>query len=473
MAKYRTERDSQGEVRVPARAKYGAQTQRAIANFPISGRPIPRPLIQALAWIKAEAARVNAGLAAVPKLTPRIGKAIAAAADEVADGRWDAEFPVDVFQTGSGTSSNMNANEVIATLASERLGAAVHPNDHVNASQSSNDVFPSAVQLAAAAAIVRELRPALEKLKRALERKARELERVVKAGRTHLMDATPVTLGQELGGYAAQLEQALERIDAALPRLGELPLGGTATGTGLNAPRGFADAVIARLRRRTKLPLARARNAFAAQSARDALVEASAALRGLGVALFKIANDLRWMSSGPRAGLAEIELPALQPGSSIRPGKVNPVIPEAVMQVVARVLGHDATVAFAGTQGSFELNTFMPVMAHAVLDSIQLLARASELLAERCVAGIRANVERCRRYAESSPPLATALVRLVGYEVAAQVVHEAGGRERTLREVVDERGLVAGPELERALDVDAMARGGVRVKGRTARGRRT
>ncbi len=465
MAKYRIERDSQGEVRVPARAKYGAQTQRAITNFPISGRPIPRPLIQALAWIKAEAARVNTGLDAVPKLTPRIGKAIAAAAEEVAEGRWDAEFPVDVFQTGSGTSSNMNANEVIAALASERLGAPVHPNDHVNASQSSNDVFPSAVQLAAGATIVRELRPALEQLRRALERKARELARVVKAGRTHLMDATPVTLGQEFGGYAAQVEQALERIAAALPRLGELPLGGTATGTGLNAPKGFADAVIARLRRRTKLPLVRARNAFAAQSARDALVETSAALRGLGVALFKIAGDLRWMGSGPRAGLAEITLPELQPGSSIMPGKVNPVIPEAVQQVVAQVIGHDAAVAFAATQGAFELNTFVPLMAHALLESIQLLARASALLAERCVAGIEADAERCRRYAESSPAIATALVPLLGYDVTAQIVHEAQASERTLREVVLERGLVAEPELARALDVDAMARGGVRVEG--------
>jgi fumarate hydratase, class II len=475
MANYRIERDSLGEVRVPARAKYAAQTQRAVDNFPISGQRIPRPLIEALAWIKAEAARVNAQLDSVPQVTPRVGRAIAAAADEVAEGRWDAEFPVDVFQTGSGTSSNMNANEVIATLAGERLEAAVHPNDQVNASQSSNDVFPSAVQLAAAAAITRQLLPALAKLERALARKARELARVVKAGRTHLMDATPVTLGQELGGHAAQIEQASERIEAALPRLGELPLGGTATGTGLNAPEGFADGVIERLRKRTRLPLARARNAFAAQSARDALVDASAALRGLGVALFKIANDLRWMASGPRAGLAEIELPALQPGSSIMPGKVNPVIPEAVMQVVARVMGHDVTIAFAGTQGSFELNTFVPVMGHALLESIQLLTNASELLAERCVAGLTANAERCRRYAESSPALATALVPLVGYDVAAQVVHEAAARERTLREVLLERGLVAAPELERALDVDAMARGGVRVerKGSGRRARKT
>ena len=469
MAKYRIERDSQGEVRVPARARYGAQTQRAVENFPISGIPIPRALIQALAWIKAEAARVNAGLEAVPQVTPRMGRAIAAAADEVAAGRWDAEFPVDVFQTGSGTSSNMNANEVIAALARERLGAPVHPNDHVNASQSSNDVFPSAVHLAACAAIVGELCPALETLERALARKARELTRVVKAGRTHLMDATPVTLGQELGGYAAQIEQARARIDAALPRLGELPLGGTATGTGLNAPARFADQVIVRLRRRTRLPLCRARNPFAAQGARDALVETSGALRGLGVALFKIANDLRWMASGPRAGLAEIELPALQPGSSIMPGKVNPVIPEAVMQVVARVLGHDATIAFAGTQGSFELNTFVPVMAHVLLESVALLARASTLLAERCVAGLQADVERCRRHAESSPAIATALVPLLGYDVTAQVVHEAGARERTLREIVLERGLLADPELARALDVDAMTRGGVRVERRRRR----
>ena len=471
MSKHRIERDALGPVRVPARAKYGAQTQRAVDNFPISGATIGRGLIEALGWIKAEAARVNGELAAVPQVTPRVARAIAAAADEVADGRWDAEFPVDVFQTGSGTSSNMNANEVIATLASERLRASVHPNDHVNASQSSNDVFPSAVHVAACAALVRQLRPALQKLERTLRGKGRELARVVKAGRTHLMDATPVTLGQEFGGYAAQIAQARERIDAALPRLGELPLGGTATGTGLNAPPRFAPRVIARLRKRTGLPIRRARDAFAAQSARDALVETSGALRCLAVALFKIATDLRWMSSGPRAGLAEIELPALQPGSSIMPGKVNPVIPEAVSQVAAQVIGHDAAIAFAGAQGVFELNTFVPLMGHALLESIALLARASRLLAERCVAGVHADAARCRRQAESSPAIATSLAPLLGYDVTARVVHESIARDLTLREVLLDHGLLEPAAIERALDVDAMARGGLLLPERR-RGRK-
>jgi fumarate hydratase, class II len=340
----------------------------------------------------------------------------------------------------------------------------VHPNDHVNASQSSNDVFPSAVQVAASAAIVRELRPALVELERTLRRKARELARVVKAGRTHLMDATPVTLGQELSGYAAQIEQSIERLDAMLPRLGELPLGGTATGTGLNAPPRFAPRVIARLRKRTGLPLTKARNGFAAQGARDALVEASGAVRGLAVALFKIVNDLRWMASGPRTGLAEIRLPELQPGSSIMPGKVNPVIPEAVSQVVAQVIGHDAAIAFAGTQGVFELNTYVPMMAHALLESIALLARASTLLSERCVSGVQADAERCRRNAESSPAIATSLVPLLGYDVTARVVRESMQRERTLREVLIEQGLLERDVLERALDVEAMTRGGVLLR---------
>jgi fumarate hydratase class II len=354
----RTEHDSMGPVEVPFNAKYAAQTQRAVENFPISGLTIERSLIRALALIKGEAAIVNGSLKSVPTVSAAVGKAIAAAADEVADGVWDDQFPIDVFQTGSGTSSNMNTNEVLATLASEKIGeaGAVHPNDHVNASQSSNDVFPSAIHLAATEAIAYDLIPALEHLKAGLRKKEKAFKRVVKSGRTHLMDATPVTLGQEFGGYAAQIEQAVARLEKTLPHVGELPLGGTAVGTGINAPRNFAGKVIARLVERTGLPLADASNHVAAQSARDSLVEASGQLRTVAVALVKIANDIRWMGSGPRTGLGEVRIPDLQPGSSIMPGKVNPVIAEAVTQVSAQVLGNDAAVALGGTQGAFELN---------------------------------------------------------------------------------------------------------------------
>ena len=366
----RIEHDAMGEVAVPSWARWGAQTQRAVDNFPISGLRIERSLIWALATIKRAAATVNARLRVLPK---GVAGAIDEVAGEVADGVWDDHFPIDVFQTGSGTSSNMNANEVIATLAAERLGRPVHPNDDVNASQSSNDVFPSAIHLAATNGIAHDLVPALEHLARALRRQQRANRNVVKAGRTHLMDATPVTLGQELGGYAAQVEHGIERLVAVLGRVGELPLGGTAVGTGLNAPKGFAKAVIARLASELELPLTEARDHFEAQGARDALVEASGACRVVAVSLYKIAYDLRWMSSGPRCGLAEIHLPDLQPGSSIMPGKVNPVVPEAVQQVVAQVIGNDAAVAFAGAQGHFELNVMLPVMARNLLESIRLL----------------------------------------------------------------------------------------------------
>ncbi|MDT0547026.1 MULTISPECIES: class II fumarate hydratase [Streptomyces] len=453
--KYRIEHDSMGEVRVPAHAKWRAQTQRAVENFPVSGQRLERAHIEALARIKAAAATVNATLGVVDA---EVAQAIADAAAQVAEGRWDDHFPVDVFQTGSGTSSNMNMNEVLATLASERLGRDVHPNDHVNASQSSNDVFPSSIHIAATAAVTADLIPALDHLAAALERKAAEFAEVVKAGRTHLMDATPVTLGQEFGGYAAQVRYGVERLRAALPRLAELPLGGTAVGTGINTPPGFSAAVIAELARATGLPLTEARNHFEAQGARDGLVETSGQLRTLAVSLTKIANDLRWMASGPRTGLAEIALPDLQPGSSIMPGKVNPVIPEAVLMVAAQVTGNDATVAWAGAAGNFELNVMLPVIAKNLLESVRLLAAASRLLADRTVDGITANAERAREYAESSPSVVTPLNRYIGYEEAAKVAKKSLAERKTIREVVlesgyVERGLLTLEQLDEALDV--------------------
>lgn len=459
-AEYRIEHDSMGEVKVPARAKWQAQTQRAVENFPVSGRRLGRAHIAALARIKAAAAKVNAELGIVAQ---PVAEAIAQAAAEVAEGRWDDQFPIDVFQTGSGTSSNMNTNEVLATLAGERLGSPVHPNDQVNASQSSNDVFPSSIHIAATAAISEDLLPALGHLAGALEAKATEFETVVKAGRTHLMDATPVTLGQEFGGYAAQVRYGQERLRATLPRVAELPLGGTAVGTGINTPPGFAAAVIAELARTTGLPLTEARNHFEAQGARDGLVELSGQLRTIAVGLTKIVNDLRWMSSGPRTGLAEINLPDLQPGSSIMPGKVNPVIPEVVAMVAAQVVGNDATVAMAGASGNFELNVMLPVIARNLLESIALLANAARLLADRTVAGITANVERAREYAESSPSVVTPLNRYIGYEEAAKVAKQSLAESKTIRQVVlergyVERGLLTEEQLDQALDVLRMTR---------------
>ncbi|MFE0772011.1 class II fumarate hydratase [Streptomyces sp. NPDC058861] len=454
---FRIEHDSMGEVRVPAHAKWRAQTQRAVENFPVSGQRLERAHIEALARIKAAAATVNAGLGVIDGDR---AEAIASAAEEVAEGRWDAHFPVDVFQTGSGTSSNMNTNEVIATLATERLpeGREVHPNDHVNASQSSNDVFPSSIHIAATGAVTRDLIPALEHLAAALERKSAEFAKVVKSGRTHLMDATPVTLGQEFGGYAAQVRYGVERLRAALPRLAELPLGGTAVGTGINTPAGFSAAVIAEVARTTELPLTEARDHFEAQGARDGLVEASGQLRTIAVSLTKIANDLRWMASGPRTGLAEINLPDLQPGSSIMPGKVNPVIPEAVLMVAAQVTGNDTTVAVAGAAGNFELNVMLPVMAKNLLESVRLLANASRLLADRTVDGITANAERAREYAESSPSVVTPLNKYIGYEEAAKVAKKSLAERKTIREVVlesgyVERGDLTVEQLDEALDV--------------------
>ncbi|MET9428923.1 MULTISPECIES: class II fumarate hydratase [unclassified Streptomyces] len=466
MSDYRIEHDSMGEVRVPAHAKWRAQTQRAVENFPVSGQRLERAHIEALARIKAAAAKVNAELGVLDK---EIADAIQEAAAEVAEGRWDEHFPVDVFQTGSGTSSNMNMNEVLATLAGERLGEGlgrpdpVHPNDHVNASQSSNDVFPSSIHIAATAAVTKDLVPALEHLAAALERKSAEFADVVKSGRTHLMDATPVTLGQEFGGYAAQVRYGVERLRASLPRLAELPLGGTAVGTGINTPPGFSAAVIAEVARTTGLPLTEARDHFEAQGARDGLVETSGQLRTIAVSLTKIANDLRWMASGPRTGLAEINLPDLQPGSSIMPGKVNPVIPEAVLMVAAQVTGNDATVAVAGAAGNFELNVMLPVIAKNLLESVRLLANASRLLADRTVDGITANRERAREYAESSPSVVTPLNKYIGYEEAAKVAKRSLAERKTIREVVLEAGYVERgdltlQQLDEALDVLRMTR---------------
>ncbi|MER8012958.1 class II fumarate hydratase [Streptomyces griseoluteus] len=457
---YRTEHDSMGEVRVPAHAKWRAQTQRAVENFPLSGQRLERAHIEALARIKGAAAKVNADLGVLDR---DVADAIQGAAAEVADGAWDEHFPVDVFQTGSGTSSNMNANEVIATLAGERLGRDVHPNDQVNASQSSNDVFPSSIHIAATAAVVHDLVPALEHLAAALTRKAEEFADVVKAGRTHLMDATPVTLGQEFGGYAAQVTYGVERLRSSLPRLAELPLGGTAVGTGINTPPGFSAAVIEEVARATGLPFTEARDHFEAQGARDGIVETSGQLRTVAIGLTKIANDLRWMSSGPRTGLAEIRLPDLQPGSSIMPGKVNPVVPEAVLMVAAQVVGNDATIATAGAAGNFELNVMLPVMAKNVLESVRLLANASRLLADRTVDGITADRERAREYAESSPSVVTPLNRYLGYEEAARIAKKSLAERKTIREVVleggyVERGDLTLEQLDEALDVLRMTR---------------
>jgi fumarate hydratase class II len=455
---HRIEHDSMGEVRVPAAAKWRAQTQRAVENFPISGLRLERAHIEALARIKAAAAKVNAELGVLDK---DMADAITEAADEVAAGRWDDHFPIDVFQTGSGTSSNMNANEVIASLATEKLGRPVHPNDHVNASQSSNDVFPSSIHVAATSAVVNELIPALAHLGDALEAKATEWATVVKSGRTHLMDATPVTLGQEFGGYAAAVRYGIERLQAALPRVAELPLGGTAVGTGINTPPGFSAAVIREVATATGLPLTEARDHFEAQGARDGLVELSGQLRTIAVSLYKISNDIRWMGSGPRTGLTELFLPDLQPGSSIMPGKVNPVIPEALCMVCAQVIGNDAAIAFGGAAGNFELNVMLPMLARNVLESIRLLANTARLFADRCVTGLVANVERCREYAESSPSIVTPLNRYIGYEEASKVAKQALAERKTIRQVVLERGYVeqgkiTTEQLDAALDVLSM-----------------
>jgi fumarate hydratase class II len=457
---YRIEHDTMGEVKVPKDALYAAQTQRAVENFPISGTRLERAQIAALAQIKKAAALANAELGV---LALDVAKAIAKSADEVISGKHDGEFPVDVFQTGSGTSSNMNMNEVLANLASKHLGQSVHPNDQVNASQSSNDVFPTSVHLAVTSALINDLLPSLDYLAKKLEIKATAWAQVVKAGRTHLMDATPVTLGQEFGGYAAQIRYGIERIKATIPRVAEVPLGGTAVGTGINTPKGFPQAVIKLLAAETKLPITEARNHFEAQGARDSLVEASGALRVLAVSLTKINNDLRWMGSGPNAGLGELAIPDLQPGSSIMPGKVNPVIPEAVLMVCARVIGNDQTVAWAGSTGNFELNVAIPVMGNSLLESIRLLSTSSTLLADKTIEGLEANIDRARALAESSPAIVTPLNRVIGYEAAAKVAKHSVTMSMTVREsVIDlgfvERGEVTLEQLDKALDVLSMTK---------------
>jgi len=467
MGEERIERDSMGEVRVPADAYWGASTQRAVENFPVSGLRFPRRFIRALGLIKGAAAAVNAELGL---LEPRLAEAIAKAAEEVERGDLDAHFVVDVFQTGSGTSTNMNANEVIANRATELLGGErgsklVHPNDHVNMCQSSNDVIPTAIRVAALLGFAEDLVPALERLEAALRVKAEAFDEVVKVGRTHLMDATPVRLGQEFRAYAEQVRRGIERLGSAAERLADLPLGGTAVGTGLNAHPDFAARVVARLAERTGLPLRRMAHPFEGMGAQDALVEASGALRALAASLFKIANDIRWMGSGPRAGLGELRLPALQPGSSIMPGKVNPVIPEVVRQVAVQVYGNDHAVAMAGALGDFELNVMLPVMAHDLLWSIDLLARAAEVFRGKCIEGLEADAARARELVEQSFPIITALVPRIGYERAAEIAKEALATGRGVREVAAEQGVLPPEELEEALDVRKMTEGGILTLG--------
>ena len=460
---YRIEHDTMGEVKVPVNALYRAQTQRAVENFPISGTTLERAHIAALAQIKKSAAQANAALGVIAQ---DMAQAIAKAADAVIAGQHDDEFPVDIFQTGSGTSSNMNMNEVLATLATQILGAPVHPNDHINASQSSNDVFPTSVHVAVTSALINDLLPSLDYLALALEEKAVLWKSVVKAGRTHLMDATPVTLGQEFGGYAAQIRYGIERVQTTIGRVAEVPLGGTAVGTGINTPKGFPQQVIALLAAETGLPVTEARDHFEAQGARDALVEASGALRVLAVSLTKINNDLRWMGSGPNAGIAELHIPDLQPGSSIMPGKVNPVIPEAVMMVCARVIGNDATTAWAGASGNFELNVAIPVMGNALLESIRLLANSMRLLADKTIKGLEVNEARARALAESSPSIVTPLNKYIGYEAAAKIAKHAVAEGITVREATVALGYVDGvklteEQLDKALDVLSMTSPGL------------
>ncbi|MFM9274854.1 class II fumarate hydratase [Pseudarthrobacter sp. NKDBFgelt] len=462
---FRIEHDTMGEVRVPVNALYRAQTQRAVENFPISGKTLEPAHIEALARVKKAAAQANAELGV---LDGELAKAIAAAADEVATGKYDGDFPIDVFQTGSGTSSNMNTNEVIAELATRALKAAgsskvVHPNDHVNASQSSNDVFPTSVHVAATSALINDLIPALGYLAESLERKAVEFKDVVKSGRTHLMDATPVTLGQEFGGYAAQVRYGIERINASLPRVAEVPLGGTAVGTGINTPAGFPERVIELLATDTGLPLTEARDHFEAQANRDGLIEASSQLRNIAISFMKINNDLRWMGSGPNTGLGEIAIPDLQPGSSIMPGKVNPVICEASIMVAAQVIGNDTAIAWSGTNGAFELNVGIPVMASNLLESIRLLANTSRVMADKMIDGITANVERARFLAEASPSIVTPLNKYIGYENAAKIAKTAVADGLTVRQATEKLGFVGDGEgqvseadLDKALDVTTM-----------------
>ena len=460
---YRSERDSMGEVLVPAHAYYGASTQRAVENFPISGTGFERRFIWALGLIKSAVAQ-----AAMREghLDPKIAEAVRKAASEVMEGHWDEHFPVDVFQTGSGTSTNINANEVIASRATEMLGGRrqerlVHPNDHVNFGQSSNDVIPTAIHVAAAAAARQSLLPALETLAESLAAKSEEYSRMVKSGRTHLMDATPVTLGQEFSGYAAAVRKGAERLRNILPELEELPLGGTAVGTGINCPDGLAAAAISVIAHSSGIPFTEAANHFESQAGKDATVNASGCLKTVAVSLFKIANDLRWLSSGPVTGIAEIRLPALQPGSSIMPAKVNPVIPEMVMQVSAQVIGNDSAITWAGANGNFELNVMMPVIARNLLESVRLLANAALVMARKCVDGIEADSERARKLVERNVIVVTALNPHLGYDAGASIAKEAFATGRTVREVTLERGLLTEEELDEILDLQKMTEGGL------------
>lgn len=456
---FRIEHDTMGEVKVPAKALWRAQTQRAVENFPISGRGLEAAQIRAMGLLKAACAQVNKDSGV---LDAEKADAIITAAKAVAEGKHNDEFPIDVFQTGSGTSSNMNTNEVIASLA-HQAGVEVHPNDHVNMGQSSNDTFPTATHVAATEAAVKDLIPGLKVLQESLAKKAHEWKDVVKSGRTHLMDAVPVTLGQEFGGYARQIELGIERVEACLPRLGELAIGGTATGTGLNTSADFGAKVTEELRKLTGVDeLSEAKNHFEAQAARDALVEFSGAMRTIAVSLYKIANDIRLMGSGPLTGLGEIHLPDLQPGSSIMPGKVNPVLCETATQVSAQVIGNDAAIAFGGSQGQFELNVFIPMMARNVLESSRLLANTARVFAERLVDGIEPNVDHMRTLAESSPSIVTPLNSAIGYEAAAKVAKTALKEGKTIRQTVIDLGFVDGEklteeELDKRLDVLKMA----------------
>ncbi|QSQ53883.1 class II fumarate hydratase [Xanthomonas translucens pv. undulosa] len=458
---FRVEHDSMGELQVPAEALWGAQTQRAVQNFPVSGQPMPRGFIRALGLIKAAAAGVNADLELLPKA---VAKAVQAAALEVADGKHDAHFPIDVYQTGSGTSSNMNANEVIATLASRAAkpaAPAVHPNDHVNLGQSSNDVVPTAIRVSAQLATQEQLLPALKHLRKVIDKRARQLDKVVKTGRTHLMDAMPLTFGQEFGAWSAQLSSAQERLQDSLKRLRRLPLGGTAIGTGINADPRFGGKVAKALSALTGSKFGSADNKFEGLAAQDDAVELSGQLNALAVALIKIANDLRWMNAGPLAGLGEIELPALQPGSSIMPGKVNPVIPEATVMVCAQVIGHHTAITVAGQTGNFQLNVALPLIAANLLDSIKLLANVSRLLADAAIAGLKVREDRVRQTLHRNPILVTALNPIIGYEKAAAIAKRAYKENRPVLEIALEDSGLGEAELRKLLDPAALTKGGI------------
>ncbi|RYX83143.1 class II fumarate hydratase [bacterium] len=461
MMEFRIEKDSMGEMQVPADALYAAQTQRAVENFPVSGIPFPRPFIKALATIKAACALVNVEL---DLLTEEKGKSISEAALEVAGGEYDSQFPIDIFQTGSGTSSNMNANEVIASLAS-RAGDKIHPNDDVNNGQSSNDVIPTAIHVAACMELVDNLIPALRHLSGVLGAREIEFADVVKTGRTHLMDAMPVTLGQEVGAWKAQIEQSIERIIQSLPRLQELAIGGTAVGTGINAHPEFGHRVARKLEQMTHIPFRETRNHFAAQATLDAATEMSGQLKTLATALFKISNDLRWMNSGPQAGFGEIVLPSLQPGSSIMPGKINPVIPEATMQVAAQVIGNDATIAMCNASGNFQLNVMLPVAAYNLLQSITLLGNVSQILADKAIAGFSVNEAKMLELVDKNPIMVTVLNPIIGYEKGAALAKQAYKENRRLKDVAREETQLSEEELETLLDAKEMTKGGIKGSG--------